>query len=320
MGPFVTPPSTCPDSVWATEFVEGVVKWRQRPSELSPFLPTLRSPFPPMPTPTIEVKVTAPVGTIILHHPDRQNALSMGMVQQFQQAVSDLHQEKRVQAIVITGTGDAFCSGRDLLEMASNQQPAINTTPNTLPNALPNYAEWGEQESACCDMLIELLSLPKPVIASVNGPVSGLGVALVLASDIVIASQDASLGLTDTQHGLVAGVVAPLLAYRAGASLAARLLVSGQTFDADEMHRLGLYHEIVEHSLLWARAVEIGKQAATGAPQAIGLTKRLLLETAGEKLLTDLTSGAIASATARTTPAAEEGLQALLEQRPPQWD
>ena len=126
--------------------------------------------------------------------------------------------------------------------------------------------------------------------------------------------------MPDARYGLVAGLAAPLLAYRVGAGVAARLAVVGQTFDAAEAHRVGIYHELASHDLLWARGVEVGAQVAACAPQAVGLSKRLLMETSGEKLLTDLASGAIAMATARTTEAASEGLQAFAEGRQPEWE
>lgn len=98
------------------------------------------------------------------------------------------------------------------------------------------------------------------------------------------------------------------------------MLLSGELLDAKEILRMGIYHEVVPFDLAWARAAEVAATCAAGAPQAVGLTKRLLLETVGEKLLTDLSSGAAMSATARTTDAAKEGLRAFVEKRPANWD
>ncbi len=170
---------------------------------------------------------------------------------------------------------------------------------------------WGDEADELCDLVNQWLVFPKPIVAAVNGPVRGLGVALLMASDLIIASEAAQLSIANAQFGLVPGLVTPLVAYRAGPSVAARLAVVGQTLNADEALRLGIYHELLPHHLLWARGMELGSQVATAAPGAIGLTKRLLMETIGEKLLTDLASGAIASATARTTDAAREGLRSL---------
>ena len=260
----------------------------------------------------VEVKVTPPTGTIVLNRPEVGNTVSMAMVAELRQVLSDLHQEKRVRAVIVTGAGDVFCLGRDLAEMAADQE-------NTEADPAELHQKWGEEADELCDLIAEWLRFPKPIIAAANGPVSGFGLALLMASDLVLACDTAELSVPDTRYGLVAGLVAPLLAYRVGASVATRLAVVGQSFEATEAHRLGIYHELVPHDLLWARAMECSSEAAKAAPQAIGLTKRLMMETVGEKLLTDLASGAIASATARTTEAAAEGLRAYMEKREQEW-
>jgi methylglutaconyl-CoA hydratase len=109
------------------------------------------------------------------------------------------------------------------------------------------------------------------------------------------------------------------LAFRIGAGHAARLLLTSTLIPAAEALRIGLFHEIVSADLLWPRAVELSKLCARGAPEALQLTKRMLNETIGEHLSTLLAAGAAASATARTTEAAAEGLAAFAEKREPKW-
>jgi methylglutaconyl-CoA hydratase len=145
------------------------------------------------------------------------------------------------------------------------------------------------------------------------------GAGLMLASDLVVAAPTARFGLPEPRRGLVAGIVSPLLVFRIGASHAANLLLTARTIEAAEAQRIGLYHEIVPEELVWARAHELAGQIAESAPEAIQLTKKMLNETIGEHLSTLLSAGAAASATARTTEAAREGLAAFLEKRPPRW-
>lgn len=266
-----------------------------------------------MAAPTLQVKVTPPVGTVVLDRPEAANAINRDMLEELRQAVGDLYQEKRVRAVILTGAGDVFCGGEDLAELAAE------SADNSLGEADKQNA-WGEQADDVADLVGELLSFPKPMIAAVNGPVDGLGLALVMASDVVLACEAAELRVHSARKGLVAGVVLPLMGFRAGAAVAARLAVAGQTIEAAEAHRLGIYHELVKTDLLWARGMEIGSESAKAAPQAVSLSKRLLMETVGEKLLTDLASGAIATATSRTTEAAREGLAAHVEGREPEWE
>ena len=114
-------------------------------------------------------------------------------------------------------------------------------------------------------------------------------------------------------------MVAPLLAFRVGASHAANLLLTGKVIDAREAYRIGIFHELVDGEKVWARANELVGEIAQCAPEALQLTKRLLNETIGEQLLSQLTAGAAVSAASRTTEAAAEGLTAFREKREPKW-
>jgi enoyl-CoA hydratase/carnithine racemase len=164
-----------------------------------------------------------------------------------------------------------------------------------------------------------MLRFPKPLIAAVNGPAIGGGAGLVLGCDIVVAAEEATFGLPEPRRGIVAGMVAPVLHFRVGGGQAAKLLLTGETIAAPEAHRIGLFHELAKADQLWPRAVELAGHCARGAPESLQLTKRMLNETIGEHLTTLLAAGAAASATARTTEAAAEGLAAFLEKREPKW-
>jgi methylglutaconyl-CoA hydratase len=260
----------------------------------------------------IEVKVTNNVGTIILNRPNHGNALVRVMLEQLGEAFDDLYREKRVRAIVLTGAGDAFCEGIDLEEINETAQPTID-----LPDA---EDRWGQDAADYRDLILRMLETTKPIIAAVNGAALSSGAGLVLACDIVIASAEATFGLPDPRRGLVAGVVAPLVCHRLGAGHAARLLLTSATINAIEAEKLGIFHELTPADKVWARAVEIAGECAEGAPEALQLTKRLLNETIGEQLETQLTTGAIMQATAFTTEAAQKGIAAFLEQRKPEWD
>jgi methylglutaconyl-CoA hydratase len=258
----------------------------------------------------VDVKVTGAVGTIVLNRRERRNALTRAMIEDMEQAIGDLHMEKRVRAIVLTGAGTAFCAGMDMHELH-----ALGDLPED-----EQRQQWGEVAEAYRDLLVQMIELPKPIIASVNGPAVAGGAGLALASDIVVASDTAQFGLTDPRHGVVAGVVGPLLAFRVGAGTAARLMLTSSLYPAAEAHRLGIYHEMIDEARLWARCVELGEECAAAAPEALQLTKRLLYETIGEQLTTQLNVGAAISATSRTTEAAQEGLNAFVEKRPPVWE
>lgn len=260
-----------------------------------------------MPSDAVEVRVDGPVGTVLLNRPDYGNALTRSMMAELRQALADLHLEKRVRCVILTGAGDSFCIGRDRAEIAAQG------------DEMADLCRWGQEADEYRELLVAMLELPKPLIAAVNGPAAAGGAGLVLGCDAVIACDQATFGFPEPKRGSVAGVAGPLLAHRAGAGVAARLLVTATTIPAAEAHRIGLFHEIVATDLLWARAFELGNECAAAAPQAVQLTKRLLYETVGEQLGTQLSSGAVASATSRTTESAKEGIAAEQEGREPEW-
>jgi methylglutaconyl-CoA hydratase len=256
---------------------------------------------------SIQVKKNLPSGTIVLNRPDKRNALTRQMLTDLSQAFSDLHGEKQVRAVILIGNGPAFCAGMDLAEM---QQTAAQ------PNA---QEQWYEDSVQYRELIEQMLQFPKPIIAAVNGPAVAGGAGLVLASDIVLATSAAKFGLPEPKRGIVAGMVAPLLAFRVGGGIATQLLLRANVIDSLEAQRLGLFHHLVGEDLIWAQAQEIAKEVAESAPEAVLLTKRMIYENIGEHMITQLSAGAAASATARTTEAAVEGLAAFFEKRPPKW-
>ena len=257
--------------------------------------------------PQIQVRCHYPSGTIVLNRPEKRNALSRALIRDLKEAFFDLHQERRVRAVILTGAGPAFCAGMDLAEMRETAKRD------------DAQQQWHEDAETYRDLLETMLRFPKPIIAAVPGPAMAGGMGLVLAADIVLAAKEAAFGLPEPKRGLVAGMVAPLFVFRVGAGRAARWLLTGERFDLDEAQQMGLVHEQTEQDLLWARAHELAQACAESAPEAIQLTKQVLNETIGHHLWTALAAGAAVSATARTTEAAQEGLAAFLEKRPPKW-
>jgi enoyl-CoA hydratase/carnithine racemase len=256
----------------------------------------------------IEVKVTGSAGTIVLNRPDYGNALTRAMVRQFEEALDDLYLERRVRAIIVTGAGAEFCRGMDLAEIHSTANEA---------DALQR---WGEAAAELRGLLLRMLEITKPIIAAVNGSCLGIGTAVLAAADVVVAADQATVGLPETRQGMVAGLTLPLVAFRVGAGQAARLSLTGHPIEAAEAQRIGLVHELIATDRVWARAVELAEHCGCGSPEAVQLTKRLVNETLGEVLATHLSSGAVMAATALSTPTAREGIAAMLDGRTPNWD
>lgn len=229
------------------------------------------------------------------------------MIAELIQSFSDFHREKSVRAIILTSTGSVFCSGIDLAQWA------------TIAKESEPFEQWQDVVSELQELIEVMLRFPKPIIAAIDGSVYGAGMALALASDIVVASTGSRFELPAASVGLVSGLVAPLLAFRCGAGVASRLLLGAESFDAQESHRVGIVHHLVPSELIWAKANELAARIATGAAESVQLSKRLLNEMIGESLFSNLISGSAIMATACCTDAAKEGLLAFSEKRKPKF-
>ncbi|MCC7336619.1 MAG: enoyl-CoA hydratase/isomerase family protein [Pirellulaceae bacterium] len=255
----------------------------------------------------ITVKVNGLTGTIILDQARRCNALNRQMVEQLSQAFDDLRQEKKVRGVVLTGAGAHFCSGLDVTEL---QETAAGAQP---------MPQWHQDAQGLQTLLEQMLQFPKPIVAAVDGAAAGFGMALVLASDLVVASGRATFSVPAPRLGLVSGLVAPLLVFRGGGSLASRMLLGADELTAAEAKELGLVHRVVGVDQIWARSSNWIDYLSAGAAESLQLTKRVLNEMIGEQLSTQLSSGAAAMATSLTTEAAVEGLTAFAEKRQPHF-
>lgn len=258
----------------------------------------------------VEVKVHDNLATIMMDRSSVRNALSPQMMADLSMAFSDVHQEKRVHAVVLTGAGDHFCSGLDMKVLAQ-----IADLPNH--EALP---EWFTAWRQLTELLEQMLRFPKPIIAAVDGAAMGAGLALSLAADLVVASNRGVFSAVAVRRGLVGGATAALLSFRVGGAAAARMLLTGNSVSADEAYRIGLCGlPPVDPQQIWVAATELAQECTQAPREAIQATKRMLNEGVGEALLSQLSAGAADSATACTTESASEGIRSFVEGRAPTW-
>jgi enoyl-CoA hydratase/carnithine racemase len=136
---------------------------------------------------------------------------------------------------------------------------------------------------------------------------------------MVVASRSATFAVPAVRRGMIGGIVAPLLAFRCGGAVASRYLMSGETMSSRTALRLGLVTRRPPSSQIWVAANELATECAQAPPIPLAATKRMLNETVGETLLTQISVGAAAGATACSTETAAEGLTAFVEDRPPRW-
>jgi len=208
----------------------------------------------------------AHVRRIALNRADRLNAMNAELCEELHEELRSIAGDRTCRAVILTGAGRGFCAGVDL--HGYGQAPQNNGS-DEARDRLANQQHMST-------LVLALRALPQPVIAAVNGPAAGLGLALVLGSDIRIASSKAvfrvafiNIGVSNCDMG-----TSWLLPRLIGAARSHELMLTGRRFDADEALRIGLLADVVEPEQLPERALQAATQIAALAPWAVRLTKQ----------------------------------------------
>ncbi len=251
---------------------------------------------------TIRTEVRDGILTITLDRPDSLNALNGTMRRELLTAFKAAGRDDAVRAVVLTGAGRGFCSGADLRGGASEREfrRVITTEYNPL--------------------ILAIRSLPKPVIAAVNGVAAGAGVSLALACDLVYAAEGARFVLAFVRIGLVpdSGVTRTLV--RAlGRHRAAGLIFSGEPISAGEAQQAGLVNAVVAPDRLAAHVADVAAKLAAGPTRAIGYAKRLINGAEEDGLEGSLAVEAAFQELAGRTQDHAEGVAAFTEKRDPRF-
>jgi 2-(1,2-epoxy-1,2-dihydrophenyl)acetyl-CoA isomerase len=211
----------------------------------------------------VKVEVEAGVGWIRLNRPEKMNAIGTLTRGQLADAIKQAERDDAIRVVVLTGSGRAFCSGADVTEMLGD---GAMRTPEDVGNVLRN--EY-------MPMLMRLRTMPKPVIAAMNGPAVGIGASYALACDIRIATPEAYLLEAFINIGLAPdGGVSWLLPRLAGTGVAYEMFFTGKPLSAADAHRLGVVNRIVPQERLEEEVRELAAQIASQPRQALAAAKR----------------------------------------------
>jgi 2-(1,2-epoxy-1,2-dihydrophenyl)acetyl-CoA isomerase len=205
----------------------------------------------------VTVGVEVGVGTLTLARPEKQNALTAEMVEECVGALRALVAREDVRAILLTGSGHAFCAGADLDEL----KQVLAGPDEALERRLVDGART---------LGNEIRAAPQPVLAALNGVAAGWGASLALACDLRIAGDTAKLGQVLTKLGLSSDWGSTFYLTRlVGPAKAMELFISGELIDAEEAHRIGLVNTVVESHHLADVARSWARHIAAAAPLAV---------------------------------------------------
>lgn len=204
------------------------------------------------------------VAVIRFHRPEVMNAYDLETVEELIKAIDHVRNDDHTKVLILTGTGKAFCVGVD-----------ITTIKGVSVDQGTEFLKRGHQ------ILLNLFTLGKPIIAAINGYAFGAGWNLALASDIIIASEDATFSQAFVKIGLVSDMGGMYFLPRfVSLSKAKELMFVGETMDAKEAERIGMVNRVVPKDDLERVAKELAKKITLGPLKPIGLMKKILNQSA----------------------------------------
>lgn len=251
----------------------------------------------------LEYTVADGIGTILLNRPHRKNAFTIEMIDQWARILVEARTDQDVRVIVLTGAGDAFCSGVDLSSMDGER-----------PSPLQRKEHLTEHIHR---IPYALEDLDKPVIAAINGAAVGAGMDMALMCDMRIIARSARLSEGYIRVGLVPGdggcYYLPRLV---GQAKALELLLTGDFIGAEEAARIGIANHVVDDDDLIAATTRLARKLADAPPVAVRTIKRAVYQSARADLRTalDLISSHMSVVT--STQDSAEALAAFREKRP----
>ena len=260
----------------------------------------------------IRYAVDEAVLTVTLDREDRLNAVDPQMREELVEAFAAADRDPEVRAVVVTGSGRAFCAGADV----SGGSSTFDSSSNGWASDVEEFRDGGGR------IALQVFACRKPVIAAVNGVAAGLGATMLLPMDLVLASTTARFGFVFTRRGLVPEASSTwFLPRRVGMSVAAEWLYTGRMVGAEEARAAGLVRSVHEPDDLLDAAYALAHEIAqNAAPVAVAMTRQMLWRLSGaphpiEAHRVDSRMNYLLGA----SPDVAEGISAFLEKRPPHF-
>lgn len=215
----------------------------------------------------LNYKVENAIATITLNRPDKRNAMSDDMRSEFIDALETVAADKAIRALVLTGAGKGFCAGGDI----SGMQKRMNA-----PAGEVGFNGWHRQQRVHHTQAL-LHTMPKPVIAAVNGAASGLGADTAMACDFVMASEWASFAWSYVLRGIIPdGGGMYFLPRRVGLAKAKELIFTGRQVKVDEALALGIVDRKTSADTLLVDAQAWAAELSQASSTALALTKTII--------------------------------------------
>ena len=243
------------------------------------------------------------VCTLTLNQPDRFNPLSEQMLDALGEALDEAAVDSSVRALVLAARGKAFCAGHDLREMRASPSP--------------QYYRWLFRR--CSAVMMKIVTVPKPVIARVQGLATAAGCQLVASCDLAVASSDASFAASGITLGLFCSTPGVALSRNVARKKSFEMLMTGDFISAQDAERHGLVNHVVDPAQLDSRVTKLCVDILRHPQVAISAGKRLFYSQLEKDLASAYEQAAEVMACNMMDQDTLDGVQAFLDKRPTPW-
>jgi enoyl-CoA hydratase/carnithine racemase len=269
----------------------------------------------------ILVDVADGVATVTLNRPKQLNAWTSQMGLELRHALETLSVDDGTRVIVLTGAGRGFCAGADMQRVSANLNNSSSSSSSAQPNAPVQQAPQ-PMEAARKDFKTQYSyfpSVPKPIIAAINGPAAGLGLVLALYCDIRFAAKETVFTTAFSRRGLVAEHgIAWTLPRLVGMGNALDLLISARRLNADDALRMGLVNAVFPSEEFLARVMDYARDVAKFvSPRSSAVIKRQVYSSLFEPLLDSIESSKVEMESSFESEDFREGVAHFVEKRAP---
>jgi len=246
--------------------------------------------------------------TLTLARPQARNALSIAMLDALSAALADIAADAGVRAVVLAAEGPAFSSGHDLKEITAARAGADR-----------GRAFFEDTLSRCAAMMQQIVALPQPVIAAVEGVASAAGCQLVASCDLAFAGDKAQFCTPGVNIGLFCSTPMVALSRNVSRKHAMEMLLSGDMFDAQEAARFGLVNRVVAAGGALDAALALAEKIASKSALTVKIGKRAFYEQAEMTLANAYAYAGRVMVENLLARDADEGISAFVQKRAPHW-
>ena len=258
--------------------------------------------------PILERSDQGPIARLTLNHPEKLNALSDAMLAALQDEFDRLAGDEDIRVVTLAGAGKAFCAGHDLREMTQGRQAEDG-----------GRAYFADLFARCARVMTSIRKLPQPVIAQPHGIATAAGCQLVASCDMAVAAEGTRFGVNGVNIGLFCSTPMVALSRNVQPKEAFEMLVTGGFVDAARAREIGLVNRVVAQGRLGEETAELADTVAAKLGPAVKVGKRAFYEQLEMPLAEAYDHTAAVMVENMLWRDTEEGIQAFLEKRRPDW-